>query len=111
MWQLNKGEFLPWKTKLLQTLAWVLGINSQQGSLALLHAATSDEAALGSSGGQEGMSGGAKYFNRLDEADPMPHTKDKDARLRIWRKAAEELDMASSDAIAQLGGMNAVKSV
>ncbi|KAI9660785.1 MAG: hypothetical protein M1831_003477 [Alyxoria varia] len=111
VWRLNKDTFLPWKTKLLQTLAWVLGIDSQQGSLALLHAATSDEAALGRPGGQEGMSGGAKYFNRLDEADPMPHTKDKDARLRIWRKAAEELKMTSSDVIGQLGGMNAVRGV
>ena len=78
---------------LLRFLASFLGITPEQGSLAILHAAASEDA---------GKSGG-RYFNRIDEAEAMPHTRDLDARLRVWRKVNDELKLEQKGLLDVVG--------
>lgn len=96
----------PYKQMLLQAMASVLGINPQQGSLAILNAATSedcgpDPAIQGV--GKVGGKGGGRYFNRIWEDTPMPHTKDPDCRLRVWRKVNDELKLEEKGLLKVVG--------
>jgi hypothetical protein len=98
IWNLNKQEGIidTIKTYLVQLLASLLGISPQQGSLAILHAATSEECGPDPKTqgvGEIGGKGGGRYFNRIWEDTPMPHTKDPDCRLRVWRKVNDELKL------------------
>ena len=73
-----------------------MGINPQQGSLAILHAATSKAAGPDpdvQGVGEKGGKGGGRYFSRIWEETPMPHTKDPDCRQRVWRKVNDELKL------------------
>jgi len=104
IWNLNTAQ--PWKEGLLKVLAWFLAITPQQGSLAILHAATSEECGPdpATQGVQlEGGKGGGRYFNRIWEEEPMPHTKDVDCRLRVWRKVNDELALEEKGLLNVLG--------
>lgn len=91
---MNKKQ--PWKQWLLQGMASLLGITPQQGSLCILYAATALECGPDPSTqgvGVNGGKGGGRYFNRIWEDEPMPHTRDIDCRMRVWRKVNDELGL------------------
>lgn len=94
IWHLSgKGILNTIKEFVIKTAASFLAINSQQGSLAITHTATSADA---------GKSGG-RYFNRIWEQDSMPHCHDRDARLRVWRKVNEELGLQEKGLLDVIG--------
>ena len=107
IWNLNNpGWFTPIMRRIVQSAAYLFGINSQQGSLAILNGATGtnagpDPAVQGV--GEEGGKGGGRYFNRIWEEEPMPHTKDADCRLRVWRKVNDELKLKEKGLLDVLG--------
>ena len=70
-----------------------MGIDPEQGSLAITNAAASVEA---------GRAGG-RYFNRIEEAEAMPHCRDPDARLRVWRKVNDELKLEEKGLLDVVG--------
>lgn len=79
-----------------QFLAMLVAINTKQGSYCITHAATSLEAGPDPAKqgvGEIGGKGGGRYFNRIWETENMPHTRDADARLRVWRKVDDELKL------------------
>ena len=83
-----------------------LGIDPQQGSLAITHAATAQECgsaleALGD-GGQVGR-GGGRFFNRIWEEDPMPHAKSSECRRQIWEYVSSKLKLEEKELLRDLG--------
>ncbi|KAF2088892.1 NAD(P)-binding protein [Saccharata proteae CBS 121410] len=105
VWNLNNKNAW-WKVFFLKCAAWVLGITPQQGSLAITVAATSVDAGADpdiQGVGEKGGRGGGRYFNRVWEEEPMPHTKDSDARLRVWRKVNDELKLQEKGLLDVLG--------
>lgn len=108
IWNLNSGVswMTPIRTAAIKVFAYFVSIDPQQGSLAILHAATSVDAApdpkvqgVGTQGGR----GGGRYFNRIWEETPMPHTKDPDCRQRVWRKVNDELKLQDKGLLDVLG--------
>lgn len=104
IWNMNKrGQMI--KEVFLKTLAWFLAINPQQGSLAITNAATAEECGpnltLQGVGTDKGRPG--RYWNRVWEEEPMPHTKDPDCRCRVWRKANDELKLQEKGLLDILG--------
>jgi NAD(P)-dependent dehydrogenase (short-subunit alcohol dehydrogenase family) len=100
------GWFTRLKTRVAKASAHFLGINPQQGSLAILHGATSFEAGPDpkvQGVGEKGGKGGGRYFNRIWEETPMPHTKDADCRQRVWRKVNDELKLQEAGLLDVLG--------
>lgn len=94
VWHLNDGYMRNMIIgSLLRSLALCVGITPQQGSLAITHAASSDEA---------GKAGG-RYFNRMREEEAMPHCRDPDARLRVWRKVNDELKLEQKGLLDVIG--------
>lgn len=109
IWNVNRrnqgiiGGIIEW---ILKFAAWFYGIDMQQGSLAIVNAATQPNAGpdpetqgVGDYGGR----GGGRYFNRIWEETPMPHTKDADCRQRVWRKVNEELKLEEKGLLNVLG--------
>lgn len=84
----NAGLFFWTLTKLLGLVA----IDSQQGSLAIVNAATAPELGLRRDAGGDEFRGGARYFNRLWEDDPNPYTRDATSRKEVWDFILSELD-------------------
>lgn len=82
-------------------------IDPEQGSNCITHAATAPEAgsdpALQGIGASEGR-GGGRYWDQTYEVEPHPYVRDRDARGRVWRKAAEELKLAEKGLLEGLGG-------
>ena len=108
IWNLNnEGSWLnSLKSLLLRLAAWILGISEQQGSLAILNAATAPEAGPDpevQGVGDKGGKGGGRYFNRIWEETPMPHTLDQDCRQRVWRKVNDELKLEEKGLLDVLG--------
>lgn len=54
-------------------------------------------------GKDERGKGGGRYFNRIWEDEPMPHCKNRDARLRVWRKANDELKLQEKGLLDVIG--------
>ena len=104
VWNLNSKS---WRKEIvLKAMAWIYAIDTQQGSVAITNAATSVDAGPDpevQGVGQEGGKGGGRYFNRITEEVPMPHTKDQDARLRVWRKVNDELRLQEKGLLDILG--------
>lgn len=87
-------------------MAYLLAINTQQGSLAIVNAATQPVA--GPDPETQGVGevdgrGGGRYFNRIWEETPMPHAKDADCRQRVWRKVNAELKLEEKGLLDVLG--------
>jgi len=107
IWNLNmEGLLAPVKRAVMKVMAYFLGIDEQQGSLAILNGATGLEAGPDpevQGVGVRGGLGGARYFNRITDEVPMPHTKDPDCRQRVWRKVNEELKLEEKGLLNVLG--------
>ncbi|CZT24839.1 uncharacterized protein RCC_10567 [Ramularia collo-cygni] len=105
IWNLvGSGIWKNIKEYLIQTLAKYMAITSQQGSLAITYTATAPEA--GADPATQGVGagkGGGRYFNRIWEQDSMPHCRDRDARLRVWRKVNEELGLQDKGLLNVVG--------
>jgi len=107
VWNLNRKSWIvSIKTFAVKLAARWFAITPQQGSLAILYAATAGECgpelATQGVGDSEGK-GGGRYFNRIWETVPMPHCKDADARLRVWRKVNEELKLQDRGLLEVVG--------
>lgn len=79
----NFGEWLD------NMLVHYFGVTPQQGSLAITRAATAKECAVAQRGGE----GGARYFNRIWPAVPMPQTVSPVYRQQIWDYVDEQLHL------------------
>jgi hypothetical protein len=77
----------------VKAAALYIGINPQQGSLCITNAATNPEC----------YKEGGRYFNRIYETESMPHCRDRDARLRVWRKVNEELGLKDKGLLDVIG--------
>ncbi|PKS08529.1 hypothetical protein jhhlp_004914 [Lomentospora prolificans] len=109
IWNLNNngGGFALWlKESYIKAMAYFYAIDEQQGSMGIVNAATQpnagpdpDTQGVGEAGGR----GGGRYFNRIWEADPMPHVKDPDCRQRVWRKVNDELKLEERGLLSVLG--------
>ena len=75
--------------KLGNLLVGFFGIDPQQGSLAIVRAATAKECAVAQRGGE----GGGRYFNRIWAAEPMPYTTAPASRQEIWDFVDGELQL------------------
>lgn len=93
----DKTTTLPvWVNWILDRLLRYVAITPQQGSLAILKAATApefgpDPATQGV--GHVGARGGGRYLNRIWDNESMPHTKDENCRRIIWNLFSEELKL------------------
>jgi NAD(P)-dependent dehydrogenase (short-subunit alcohol dehydrogenase family) len=108
IWNLNyeAGWLTQARSGVFKLMAYFLGIDEQQGSLAILNAATGLEAGPDpevQGVGEKGGLGGGRYFSRITEETPMPHTKDPDCRQRVWRKVNEELKLEEEGLLDVLG--------
>ncbi|KAL2844780.1 hypothetical protein BJY01DRAFT_214640 [Aspergillus pseudoustus] len=77
-------------------LASWLAISPEQGSLAIVYAATGEEFAANKEVqgvGVLGGKGGGHYINRVWEAEPMPYCRDEEKRKEVWSKVGEELQL------------------
>jgi NAD(P)-dependent dehydrogenase (short-subunit alcohol dehydrogenase family) len=70
-------------------LVHYFGVTPQQGSLAIVRAATAKECAVSQRGGE----GGARYFNRIWPAVPMPQTVSPVYGQQIWDYIDEQLHL------------------
>jgi hypothetical protein len=75
--------------RLLNRITSVFAVDPQQGSLAIVRAATAKECAVAKRGGE----GGGRYFNRIWPAEPMPQTTSPVCRLQIWDFVDRELHL------------------
>ena len=108
IWNLNykAGWLTQIRSRVAKLLAYYLGIDEQQGSLAILNAATGLQAGPDPEVrgvGEKGGLGGGRYFSRITDEMPMPHTKDPDCRQRVWRKVNEELKLEEKGLLDVLG--------
>ncbi|KAH7153358.1 hypothetical protein EDB81DRAFT_453845 [Dactylonectria macrodidyma] len=95
IWNNPRPDLGPSRKKdVMKRLAGTLAITSQQGSIAIVNAATSPEfgpdpnvQGVGAPGGK----GGGHYINRIWLAKPMPYCADEAARLALWTKVVEVL--------------------
>ncbi|KAL2015267.1 hypothetical protein VTK56DRAFT_5923 [Thermocarpiscus australiensis] len=93
---IRRADPLSW---LLITLLGWFGIDSRQGSLAIVNAAISSELGLKADGADE-FRGGAKYLNRIWEEEASPYTRDSSSRKEVWDFIAGELDMEKRSSIS-----------
>ncbi|RDW74826.1 hypothetical protein BP6252_05968 [Coleophoma cylindrospora] len=108
VWNLNRRD--SWFTKVKEFVVKIIvyfnAISPQQGSLAIRYAALAPECGpdptVQGVGDSEGK-GGGRYFNRIWEEESMPHCKDRDARLRVWRKVDEELKLRDKGLLGEQG--------
>lgn len=107
IWQIQQSSWLNFIISyILVFLARLFGINTKQGSMGLVYLATAPECGPHptTQGGEDTKGkGGGRYFNRIWEEEPMPHCRDRDARLRVWRKLDEELKLKEKGLLDVLG--------
>lgn len=90
----------------LNLLLRYVAIDSQQGGLAISHAATSLE--FGPDPKKQGVGaenggGGGKYINRIWEGPAKSYCNDPEARSRLWVKLDEELSLQEKGLLTGLG--------
>lgn len=107
IWTMQRQFFLSWLLSYILLIASrFFGINTKQGSMGMVYVATAPECGPDpkTQGGKDTRGkGGGRYFNRIWEQDSMPHCRDRDARLRVWRKVAEELKLQQKGLLDVLG--------
>jgi NAD(P)-dependent dehydrogenase (short-subunit alcohol dehydrogenase family) len=107
IWNLTFDSWsTPLKIAFYKSLAYFFAIDSQQGSLCILHGATALDAGpdpriqgVGIPGGR----GGGQFYARTTALEPMPQTKDPDCRNRVWRKVNDELKLQEKGLLNVLG--------
>ncbi|KPM44417.1 hypothetical protein AK830_g2109 [Neonectria ditissima] len=85
-----------YRTEFFKFLARRFAITPQQGSMAIVNAATSPM--FGPDPGLQGVgipggTGGGHYVNRIWAAESMPYCADENARREVWEKVEEELHL------------------
>ncbi|MCJ1445649.1 MAG: hypothetical protein MMC23_006154 [Stictis urceolatum] len=106
VWNLNGKMDEGLKTWAVKALAWLLAITPQQGSLCITHGVSAIDAGPDPKTqgvGVDGGLGGGRYFNRIWDEVAMPHTKDEDCRLRVWRKVNDDLQLKEKGLLDVLG--------
>jgi hypothetical protein len=85
---------MDWMSWVLVKLLPYLGIDSQQGSLCITHAASSPALALKNldPDAKDGTVG-AKFLNRIWECEPMPQTRHPGCRAMVWDFVDGELGL------------------
>ena len=83
------AEPMPFADRLANMLVRLFGVDPQQGSLAIVRAATAKECAVAQRGGE----GGGRYFNRIWAAEPMPYTTNPKCRQELWDFVEGELQL------------------
>jgi len=53
--------------------------------------------------GEIGGKGGGRYFNRVWEDEAHPCCRDRDCRMRVWRKVNDELKLQEKGLLDVLG--------
>lgn len=99
IWQQDpkSGSMSPMEWVLRAPLKY-LGIDTQQGSLAITHTATSPEW-----GCKTGRIPGGSYSNRIWQQEAMPHAKDPICRRAVWEFVAKELKLQERGLLNDLG--------
>ncbi|CZR65191.1 uncharacterized protein PAC_15091 [Phialocephala subalpina] len=88
----EKSKNTGWLKWSLNALLKYVGIDAQQGSLAITYAATAPDWGLERITAKgKVVGGGGRYCNRIWEETPMPQTRDPDCRRKIWEFVSEEL--------------------
>jgi len=107
IWNIQRKFFLAFLLAyVLLFFSRLFGINPKQGSMGMVYVATAPECGPDpkTQGGKDARGkGGGRYFNRIWEQESMPHCRDRDARLRVWRKIAEELKLQEKGLLDVLG--------
>jgi hypothetical protein len=83
-----------------------IGIDAQQGSIAITYPATSPEwgAELEiQSVDTKGRKGGGNFVNRIWQEEPMPQTKDPKCRHEVWEFVGKELKLQERGLLNELG--------
>ncbi|KAJ6113808.1 hypothetical protein N7523_007125 [Penicillium sp. IBT 18751x] len=106
IWKNLESRLGPGPRSVLEFLLQYVAISSQQGSLAITHAATSPE--FGPNPKKQGVGaengkGGGLYINRIWEAPPQWHCHDPDSRSKLWLKLDEELHLGEKGLLDILG--------
>lgn len=96
---------ISWFGWALGALLSCVGIDAQQGSLAITNAATAGEIAAQQQRGdaEERAERGAKYFNRIWEEIPMPQTSHPGCRQQVWELVCKELKLEEKGLLSDLG--------
>lgn len=91
IWTTDKTrKQMSWLQWGLNVLLDHVGIDAQQGSLTITHAATNPQYTP-TTAEEGGKLGGGRYFNRTYEGVAMPQTKDPKARQAVWTFVDKEL--------------------
>ncbi|KAJ5546012.1 hypothetical protein N7494_003597 [Penicillium frequentans] len=88
IWNFSGTNQGTWQETIFRLLAGYLTITTEQGSFAIVNAATSAEFGPNpevQGRGEPGAKGGGNYINRIWKAVPMPFVDDAGTRLRIWK--------------------------
>lgn len=80
--------------RVMKFMARIFAITPQQGSLAIVHAATSEVL---------GPDRGGRYFNRIWDAPPKSCCNDPVSRGKLWIKLDEELHLEEKGLLTVLG--------
>lgn len=99
----QKKGWLGWT---LEALLHNVGIDAQQGSLAIVYAATQPECGpdpVKQGVGAKNGRGGGRYWNRTWEEEPMPQTKAKVSRDLLWDYAVKKLGLGEKGLMTILG--------
>ncbi|KAJ5636456.1 uncharacterized protein N7484_009769 [Penicillium longicatenatum] len=97
IWNFSEKNQGSWHETIFKFFTGYLTITSEQGSFAIVNAATSAEFGPDpevQGRGEPGAKGGGNYINRIWKATPMPFVDDAVTRLRIWNGVATELRAA-----------------
>ncbi len=89
-------------TRLLIFLLKYVGIDAQQGSLAITYAATAPEWGQKTTVNGKIIGGGGRFCNRIWDEAPMPQSKDPGCRRMIWDFVSEELKLQEKGLLAGL---------
>jgi len=82
-----------WGNKVLGALGKVVGINSQQGSLAIQNAATNKDCTIESRTAKTGDDPMDLFRNRIWRCEPMPQTYDPEYRTKVWDYSAKAVKL------------------
>jgi hypothetical protein len=101
--KVSSKSWLEWG---LGVLLRYVGIDAQQGSLAITYAATAVESSSQRStinADNKAYEGGGRYANRIWNEKPMPQTRHPECRHQVWQLVDKELMLEEKDLLSGLG--------